>query len=182
MNERWSMDFMGDTLSDGRSFRMLNIVDDYTRESPAIVVDFSLPGERVVRELDKVAEQRGLPGTIVVDNGPEFAGRALDEWAYRRGVKLHFIRPGKPVENAYAESFNGKFRDECLNEHWWHGLREAKETIERWRIDYNEVRPHSSLGNATPAEFARRWKTGLRSPSAPFAPSSSCDTQLGLSQ
>jgi putative transposase len=113
--ERWSMDFMADTLADGRNFRTLNIVDDFTRECVAIEVDRSLPGLRVTRVLDRLAAAVGLPHTIVVDNGPEFAGRTLDAWAYARGVALRFIRPGKPIENAYVESFNGKFRDECLN-------------------------------------------------------------------
>lgn len=170
VNERWSMDFVGDSLADGRTFRTLNIVDDFSREAPAIVVDQSLPGERVVRELDQLIAQRGVPAMIVTDNGPEFAGKALDAWAYRRGVKLHFIRPGKPVENAYVESFNGKFRDECLNEHWFTSLAHARDVIETWRRDYNDVRPHSSLGNDTPTEFARRARAELRSPTAPFAP------------
>jgi putative transposase len=116
--ERWSMDFTRDTLADGRAFRTLNIVDDFTRECVAIEVDRSLPGLRVTRVLDRLAAAVGLPQTIVVDNGPEFAGRTLDAWAYARGVTLRFIRPGRPIENAYVESFNGKFRDECLNEHW----------------------------------------------------------------
>ncbi len=153
VNERWSMDFMGDSLADGRTFRTLNIVDDFSREAPTIVVDLSLPGRRVVRELDALGQQRGLPKMIVMDNGPEFIGKALDEWAYRRGVKLHFIRPGKPVENAYVESFNGKFRDECLNEHWFVSLERARLVIEAWRQDYNNFRPHSTLGNQTPAQF-----------------------------
>jgi putative transposase len=182
VNERWSMDFMGDSLADGRTFRTLNIVDDFSREAPIIVVDLSLPGRRVVRELDALGRQRGLPQTIVMDNGPEFAGKALDEWAYRRGVKLHFIRPGKPVENGYVESFNGKFRDECLNEHWFVSLEQARQVIEAWRLDYNEVRPHSALGQRSPAEFARRWRTELRSPPAPLAPSSSDGKQEELSQ
>jgi putative transposase len=129
VNERWSMDFVGDSLADGRTFRTLNIVDDFSREAPAIVVDQSIPGERVVRELDELVIERGVPKMIVMDNGPEFAGKALDAWAYRRGVKLHFIRPGKPVENAYVESFNGKFRDECLNEHWFTSLAHARDVI-----------------------------------------------------
>ena len=182
VNERWSMDFVGDSLADGRSFRTLNIVDDFSREAPAIVVDQSLPGERVVRELEQLIAQRGVPAMIVTDNGPEFAGKALDAWAYRRGVKLHFIRPGKPVENAYVESFNGKFRDECLNEHWFTSLAHARDVIEGWRQDYNEVRPHSSLGNATPAEFARRARTELRSPTAPFALSATHANQRRLSE
>jgi putative transposase len=161
--ERWSMDFTVDRLADGRGFRTLNIVDDFTRECVAIEVDRSLPGLRVVRVLDRLHATLGLPETIVVDNGPEFSGRTLDAWAYARGVTLRFIRPGKPIENAYIESFNGKFRDECLSQHWFLSLNDARFHIERYRIDYNEVRPHSSLANRTPAEFAREL--------APAAPS-----------
>ena len=153
-NERWSMDFMSDTFASGRTFRTLNIVDDCTRECLAIAVDTSLTGARVARVLDELAATRGLPDVIVVDNGAEFTSQALDAWAYSRGVQLHFIRPGKPVDNAFIESFNGKFRDECLNEHWFRGLTDARETIETWRLDYNDVRPHSALGNRTPTEFA----------------------------
>ena len=152
--ERWSMDFTVDTLADGRGFRTLNIVDDFTRECLAIEVDRSLPGLRVARVLDRLDATVGLPESIVVDNGPEFAGRTLDAWAYARGVSLRFIRPGKPIENAYVESFNGKFRDECLNENWFVNLVDAKAAIERWRIDYNTVRPHSSLNDATPHAFS----------------------------
>ena len=153
--ERWSMDFTADTLADGRNFRTLNIVDDFTRECIAIEVDRSLPGLRVARVLDRLHATVGLPQTIVVDNGPEFAGRTLDAWAYAHGVALRFIRPGKPIENAYVESFNGKFRDECLNEHWFVNLVDAKTAIEAWRLDYNTVRPHSSLGGRTPDQFAK---------------------------
>lgn len=160
-NQRWSMDFVSDALASGRKFRSLTIVDDFTRECPAIEVDTSLCGLRVARVLDRLALERGLPEAIVVDNGPEFAGKALDAWAYRNGVKLAFIRPGKPVENAYIESFNGKFRDECLNEHWFLNLREAQEKIEVWREDYNRCRPHSSIGNLTPEEFARQHQLKL---------------------
>ena len=152
---RWSMDFTVDTLADGRGFRTLNIVDDFTRECVAIEVDRSLPGLRVARVLDRLHATIGLPQAIVVDNGPEFAGRTLDAWAYARGVTLRFIRPGKPIENAYIESFNGKFRDECLNEHWFVSVADAQTTIETWRVDYNTVRPHSSLDGATPHQFAR---------------------------
>ena len=152
--ERWSMDFTVDTLADGRGFRTLNIVDDFTRECVAIEVDRSLPGLRVTRVLDRLHAAVGLPQTIVVDNGPEFAGRTLDAWAYAHGITLRFIRPGKPIENAYIESFNGKFRDECLNEHWFVSLADAIDTIEQWRVDYNTVRPHSALDGATPAQFA----------------------------
>ena len=154
-NERWSMDFMQDTLFNGRCFRTLNILDDFSRESPAIEVAHSIPGARVARVLDHLAETHGLPEVIVVDNGPEFTSRALDEWAYRNGVRLHFIRPGKPVENCFVESFNGKFREECLNENWFTSLEDAKTKIERWRVDYNEIRPHSALGQLPPAEYAR---------------------------
>jgi transposase InsO family protein len=160
--ERWSMDFMVDTLADGRGFRTLNIVDDFTRECVAIEVDRSLPGLRVVRVLDRLAESRGLPELLVMDNGPEFSGRALDTWAYARGVQLRFIRPGKPIENAFVESFNGKFRDECLNEHWFASVAEARALIEAWRVDYNTVRPHSALHGATPDQFAN--SDGGRSP------------------
>lgn len=156
-NERWSMDFTWDQLADGRSFRTLNIVDDFTRESLAIEVDVSLPGQRVTRVLDHLAETRGLPKSITVDNGPEFTGRAMDAWAYQRGVTLAFITPGKPTQNAYAESFNGKFRDECLNQHWFINLKDARKKIENWRQDYNHVRPHSSLGNRPPVEFVRTF-------------------------
>lgn len=154
-NERWAMDFLHDRLATTRSFRVLTMVDEYSRESPAMVADTSLPGARVVEVLERLAETHGLPQTITIDNGPEFAGSAVDAWAYRRGIQLHFIDPGKPVQNAYAESFNGRFRDECLNEHWFPTLDEARRLIEAWRQDYNTVRPHSSLGNLTPAEFVR---------------------------
>jgi putative transposase len=165
-NERWSMDFVADALTDGRRFRSLNIVDDFNRECLAAQVDTSITGARVVRVLEQLRELRGLPQVLVTDNGPEFAGQALDVWAYEQGVKLHFIEPGKPVQNAFIESFNGKMRDECLNEHWFTSLGEARETIEVWRRDYNEVRPHSSLGNRTPQEFTA-CGAALRSPTAP---------------
>lgn len=164
-NQRWSMDFTADSLATGRSFRTLNVVDDFTRECLAIEVDTSLSGERVTRVLDRVIEARGAKATsLVMDNGPEFAGRALDAWAYRRGIRLDFIRPGKPIENCFVESFNGKFRDECLNQHWFIDLADARLKIETWRLDYNQVRPHSSLGGVPPAEYAER--AGLQ-PTAP---------------
>jgi putative transposase len=153
-NERWSMDFTLDTLASGRRFRTFNVVDDFTRECLAIEVDTSLGGVRVVRVLERLLATRGRPDVIVCDNGPELAGRALDTWAYAAAVKIHFIRPGKPVENCFVESFNGKFRDECLNDHWFLGLDDARTTIENWRRDYNEVRPHSSLGDLTPKEYS----------------------------
>ncbi len=152
-NQKWSMDFVSDSVVTGRRFRALTIVDDYSRECPAIEVDTSLGGARVVNVLERLAEMRGLPEVITVDNGPEFAGKVLDEWAYRKGVKLSFIRPGKPVENAFAESFNSRLRDECLNDNWFLSVRHAREVIEAWRKDYNTVRPHSSLGGLAPQEF-----------------------------
>ena len=154
-DEQWSMDFMRDQLAGGRVFRLLTVVDHFTRESPVIEVDLSLPGARVAQVLDRVGGRRGLPRSIRVDNGPEFTGRALDEWAHRRGVKLEFIRPGKPVENAFIESFNGRIRQECLNQHWFLDLDDARRTIEAWRISYNTNRPHSGIGGRTPAEFAK---------------------------
>ena len=153
-NEHWSMDFVSDSIVTGRRFRALTIVDNYTRECPAIEVDTSLGGDRVVNVLERLSETRGLPEVITIDNGPEFAGKALDEWAYRKSIKLNFITPGKPVENAYAESFNGRLRDECLNTNWFMNLKQARNIIEDWRRDYNEVRPHSSLKNMTPMEYA----------------------------
>lgn len=157
-NERWSMDFVADSLATGRRFRCLNIVDDLTRVSPAIETDTSIPGARVVRVLERLEVTHGLPEMLVVDNGPEFTGKALDAWAHKTGVKLHFIDPGKPIQNCYVESFNGKFRDECLNLHWFTDLADAKKTIEAWRVEYNEVRPHSSLDDATPKEFETKIK------------------------
>jgi putative transposase len=154
-NQRWSMDFASDSTCAGRRFRILVIVDDFSRECPAIEVDTSLGGARVVNVLQRLVETRGLPEVITTDNGPEFTGKAVDEWAYRNGVKLNFIRPGKPVENAFAESFIGRLRDECLNENWFITLKDAREAIEAWRIDYNEKRPHSSLKYLSPMEYAK---------------------------
>jgi putative transposase len=153
-NLSWSMDFVADGLIGGRRLRCLTIVDDCTRECLAIEVDTSITGLRVQGVLERLADTRGLPKSITVDNGPEFDGQVLDKWAYRSGVHLSFIRPGKPNENAYIESFNGKFRDECLNEHWFISLAHARSVIEAWRIEYNTERPHSSLGNRMREEFA----------------------------
>jgi putative transposase len=166
-DERWSMDFTADSLASGRGFRTLNLVDDFTRECLAIEVDTALSGERVTRVLDRILESRGKPAALVMDNGPEFASRALDAWAYRQGIELRFIRPGKPIENCFVESFNGKFRDECLNQHWFSDLGDARRTIEAWRLDYNQVRPHSSLGNLAPQQFS---EAALRSRSGTSAP------------
>ncbi len=169
-NERWALDFLQDRLASKRPFRVLTMVDEYSRESPAIVADTSLPGVRVVETLERLAETHGLPQTLRIDNGPEFAGSALDAWAYRRGIRLHFIEPGKPTQNGYAESFNGRFRDECLNEHWFPTLDEARRLIEAWRLDYNTVRPHSSLGDLTPAEFVERERLNTTNPQGLYLP------------
>ena len=140
----------------GRRIRCLTVVDCFTREAPAIELDTSLPGARVVRVLEAVSSQRGLPQTILMDNGPELTSRVLDQWAYEHRVELRFIDPGKPVQNAFIESFNGRFRDECLNQHWFASLAQARRIVEAWRVDYNRARPHSALGYRTPEEFAQR--------------------------
>jgi putative transposase len=152
-NEAWAMDFVHDGTAGGRTFRTLNIVDRFTRECLAIEVDTSLTGHRVVAVLALLVAMRGKPASIRVDNGPEFISRVLDAWAFAQGVSLHFIRPGKPTENGHVESFNGRLRDECLNVNWFVDLADAREKIELWRRDYNEVRPHSSLGYLTPVEY-----------------------------
>jgi putative transposase len=149
------MDFLHDALATGRKLGTLSIEDAYTREMLAIEVDTSLPALRVVRVLEKLRLERGLPERIVIDHGTEFTSKALDQWAYEHNLKLHFITPGRPMENGYIESFHGKFREECLNEHWFLTLDDARETIEDWRLDYNQVRPHSSLGYLTPEEFRK---------------------------
>jgi putative transposase len=154
-DQRWSLDFTEDCLANGRRFRTVNLKDDCTRECPAIIlVDFALPGQRVVTMLEDVARERGYPDMLVVDNGPELRGRDLDRWAYENGVKLFFIDPGKPMQNGSIESFNGRFREECLDPSWFTSLPEARRTIEAWRLDYNLHRPHTSLRMRTPAAFA----------------------------
>lgn len=156
INERWSMDFVHDSLWQSRRFRSLTVVDVFSKESLAIEIDTSLGGQRVVRILEQIAKDRGYPESITVDNGPEFRGQAVDQWAYQHGVKLDFIEPGKPIQNAWIESFNGKYRDECLNEHYFTTLQEARDISEEWRLDYNTFRPHSSLRGLTPEEFVKR--------------------------
>lgn len=150
-NQQWALDFLSDTLASGRRIRLLAVVDVCTREALAIEVDTSLPGERVARVLTRIGAERGLPTQIVLDNGPELTGKALDQWAYQHGVDLRFIDPGKPIQNAVCESFNGRFRDECLNEHWFLGVADARRIVEAWRHDYNHQRPHSALGYRVPA-------------------------------
>lgn len=157
-NEQWSMDFVSDSLHNGRRFRVLTVVDNFTKESPVIEVDTSIGGKRLVRTMEKVALFRPLPKIIRVDNGPEFLSRAFDQWAYEKGIKIDYIQPGKPTQNAFIESFNGKLRDECLNESWFMSLKEARSTIEKWRRDYNLYRPHRSLGQLTPKEFIDKWE------------------------
>jgi putative transposase len=153
-NEHWSMDFVSDRLADGRRFRVLTVVDNVSRVSPALKADVSMGGHKVVEMLEEVAgKHNGLyPKVLFVDNGPEFTSKVLDEWAHRRGVRLSFSRPGTPTDNPYIESFNGRLREECLDQHWFESLEEAKQVLEKWRIEYNTERPHSSLANLTPAE------------------------------
>ena len=153
-NQRWSMDFITDRLEDGRYFRTLTVVDQYTRECPVLEPAQSLTAAKVVHALDKVAAVRGYPESITVDNGSEFCSRIMDGWAYGHGVNLDFIRPGKPTENGYIESFNGRLRDECLNVELFWSVEDARQKLEKWRLDYNHHRPHSSLANLPPAAFA----------------------------
>ena len=146
-NLRWSLDFVADTLVSGRRFRILTLVDDFTREC-------LLTGLRVARELDRIAELRGYPGMVVSDNGTELTSNAILAWQQERDVEWHYIAPGKPMQNGFVESFNGRLRDECLNEHLFTNIKEAREIIEEWRIDYNTNRPHTSLNGLTPTECA----------------------------
>ena len=153
-NQRWSMDFVSDRLADGRWFRILTVVDQYTRECLCAYADRSQTGEKVVEQMKRLVGVRGVPESITTDNGSEFAGQAMDAWAHKAGVKLDFIRPGRPVQNGYIESFNGRLRDECLNGEVFFDLADAREKLERWRRDYNHERPHSALADRSPAEFA----------------------------
>ncbi len=156
-NQHWSMDFMTDSLYDGRRFRVLTIVDNMTRESPAIAVDFSLPSKRVVAVLDHLARVQEMPQVLYVDNGPEFVAKALDDWAHRHGVKLAFSRPGTPTDNPFIEAFNGRVRQECLDQHWFASIEDARITIEAWRVEYNTVRPHTALQHLAPAAYKANW-------------------------
>ena len=156
LNQRWSMDFVHDMLGDRRRFRALGVLDNCSRESLAIEVAASIPGARVARVLDDIAATRGKPDELLVDNGPEFRSRELDRWACQNGVRLVFIQPGKPTQNAFIESFNATFRDECLNANWFLDFDDARFKIERWRREYNERRPHSSIGRMPPSAFAAR--------------------------
>lgn len=155
-NHTWAVDFVHDSLIDGRRFRVFTTIDEFSRESPALEVDVSLSGARVTRVLDRLCDTRGVPAVIQSDNGPEFTSRVMDQWAYEHGVRLQFIEPGKPIQNAIIESFNSRLREECLNEHTFVSLDDARRKIEQWRIQYNRERPHSSLGYLAPEEFAAR--------------------------
>lgn len=164
-NQQWAMDFMSDCLENGRRIRMLTVVDLWDRRCPRIEVDHSLTGERVVRILERLRAEGECPEIIRTDNGPEFTGKALDRWAHATGVRLEFIRPGKPMENGHIESFNGRVRDECLNASVFTSLDEARRVIEAWRHDYNTTRPHSSLGGLSPEGYRKEVNT--ETPSGP---------------
>lgn len=160
-NQRWSMDFVHDVLSDGRRFRCFNLVDDFTHECILIKVDRSLKSEKLVAALNTIKLFRQLPDEIVCDNGPELISQNMDIWSYKNHVKLKFIQPGKPTQNAFVESFNGKFRNECLSQHWFLNIEDAQREIEQWRLDYNQNRPHRSLKMKTPNEFAKEYNDML---------------------
>lgn len=158
-NDIWSLDFVADELGNGQRFRALTVVDVFTREALAIDIGAWLRGADVVKTLNRLVAQRGKPKFLFADNGAEFTGRLLDLWAYHQGTRIDFSRPGKPTDNAFVETFNGSFRDECLNVHWFESLEHARQVIDAWRLDYNESRPHMALGNLPPAKFA--WRTGF---------------------
>lgn len=160
-NQRWSMDFVCDQLLGGQRLKCLTVVDDFTRESPGILVGRCITGDMVAEFFNQLTDQRSLPQVLVCDNGPEFTSVALDQWAFRNQIKLSFIQPGKPVQNCFVESFNGKFRDECLDHQIFYDLADARSKIETWRIDYNENRPHSSLNQRTPLEYAKIYENLL---------------------
>ena len=156
--QRWSLDFVSDAFTDGRRFRILTVIDDFTKESIALIADTSISGLRVTRELDRAICEHGRPGTIVSDNGTEFTSAAILKWVQDAGIDWHYIAPGKPTQNAFIESFNGKLRDECLNETLFSSISDARFELAKWREDYNTCRPHSSIGNMTPKEFAENLK------------------------
>ena len=160
-NQVWSIDFMSDSLADGRKFRILNIIDDFNRESLAIEIDTSLPARRLIRILQKLIEQRGIPANIRCDNGPEFISRLLEQWCNDHKITIQFIQPGKPTQNAYVERKNGSMRRELLNPHLFFSLSEARWRSEEWRVDYNTERPHKSLGYLSPTMYADIWRKSL---------------------
>ena len=155
-NEIWAMDFVMDSFASGRRFRVLTVKDLFTHEAVLLYVDTSITGACVARELERLKHSRGLPRKIICDNGSEFVSKVMDQWAFANGIELSFIQPGKPIQNAFIESFNGKFRASCLEENWFEDLRHARQLIEDWRIEYNTDRPNKPLGKETPAEFAKR--------------------------
>jgi putative transposase len=167
-NQKWSMDFVAARLLDGRWFRVLTVVDQFTRECVLLLADSSLTGHKVALALSQALVERGAPGSITVDNGTEFVSKAMDVWAYQHGVQLDFIRPGRPVENSYIESFNGRLRDECLNVEVFFTIADVREKLERWREDYNQVRPHSALNDQSPRTFATAWARSAASASTPW--------------
>ena len=182
-NAIWVLDFVSDTLESGRKFRVFNVEDQFTRIGLGVEVDTSLPGRRIVRVLDRLVAEWGKPAMIVSDNGTELTCNAMLRWTTESGIAWHYIAPGKPMQNGYMESFNGKLRDECLNEHVFGSLSGARRIIEAWRIDYNEVRPHSSLGYQTPEEFAAAWaaaKDSTHRPVRPTLPPCSGPSRRGL--
>ena len=169
-NAVWSMDFVSDALANGRRLKSLTVADDFTHECVDITVDHGISGAHVVRVLDQAARFRGYPRAVRTDNGPEFTSRAFIAWTQQHGIAHLLIEPGRPMQNGYIESFNGKFRDECLNEHWFTSLAQARDVISEWRRDYNEVRPHSSCGRIPPAQFAANHRTQIHQPKVPFNP------------
>ena len=167
LNSCWSMDFLSDSMTDGRALRVFAAVDDYSRRCVALECDISLPAQRVTRALDRACENYGAPKCIRTDNGPEFTSRAFDQWCYERGIEHHFIRPGKPVENAFAESFNGRVRDEMLNQHCFTSVRHAQDLLDDWRVDYNTLRPHTALGGLSPEVYLDQRTRAQGSPGEP---------------
>ena len=172
INDCWSMDFVSDSLTDRRALRVFAAIDDFSRRNVALEFDVALPAERVTRILDRAIESYGKPKRIRTDNGPEFTSKAFDAWCYAQGIEHHFIRPGKPVENAYAESFNGRLRDEFLNQHCFHSLQHARDLGADWADDYNLVRPHTSLGGLSPEQFLAELRGPLGDHAAPRSPNS----------
>jgi putative transposase len=176
-NQVWSLDFMSDALEDGRRFRILGVMDQYSRQCLDLVADTSISGKRVARELDKLVERHGKPETVVSDNGTELTSKAILKWAADNKVAWHYITPGRPSENGFTESLNGKIRDECLNEHLFRSLSHVRDILDAWRQDYNYVRPHSSLNDRTPMEFLNNSNGMMEASIIPLLPS----TQSGIS-
>ncbi len=175
VNEVWSMDFVSDSLASGRRIKFLTVADDFSHECVQIGADFGISGEYVTRLLDETARFRGYPRAVRTDNGPEFTSRAFMAWAQGHGIRHILIEPGRPMQNGYIESFNGKFRDECLNEHWFQTLPQARAVVAAWRQDFNEVRPHSSLGRIPPARFAEQHRQQAVDAAEDQLPSSQID-------